>query len=76
MMKKTVLLASVDVSTRRKRRAAVSLAIDLLERIRIAEQKYLDRIPLNLHGSVAYAAAEDTVDTLIAAIVTLLRAFE
>lgn len=76
MMKKNVLLSSVDVSTRRKRRGAVSLAIDLLEKIRFAEQKYLDRIPLNFHGSTAYVAAEDTVYNLIMTIVILSDAFE
>ena len=72
-MRKSALLASVDLSTLRKRRAAASLAIDLLEQIRFAEQEYFDRIPLNLHGSSAYAAADDTIDNLIAAIINLLR---
>ena len=76
-MRKSALLASVDLSTRRKRMAAASLAIDLLEQIRFAEQEYLDRIQLNLHGSSAYAAAaDDTIDNLIAAIINLLRIFQ
>ena|GEM_PF-3011008 len=75
-MKIKHLIKSVDVSTRRKRRTATSLAIDLLEKIRFAEEKYLERIPCNLKNSVAYETAEDTVDTLVSAIVTLLSAYD
>ena len=75
MMKKSDLLASIDVSTRRKRKAAASLAFDLLQRICYAEKEYLKRIPLHLHGSDAYNAADYTVETLTAALVTLCDAF-
>ena len=75
-MKSIPIIASVDVSSRRKRRAATALAIGLLGKIHLAEEDYLSRIPLNLHGSAAYAAAEDTIDSLIDAILTLDCAFD
>jgi len=55
------MIASVDLSTRRKRRYAVSLAITLFERIRAAEAAYMERIPPNLHNSDAY----DTTDFVL-----------
>ena len=76
MIKKSVLLASIDVSTRRKRKAATHFVIDLLMIIRFAEQEYFDRIPPHLHGSADHTASEDTIDTLIAATVALSEAFQ
>ena len=75
-MKSSSIVAAIDVSTRRKRRAATALAIDLLGKIHLAEEDYVSRIPLNLHGSDAYAAAEDTIDSLIDAILILDCAFD
>ena len=75
-MKIKPLIKSVDVSTRHKRKVATLLAIELLEQIRFAEEKYLERIPCNLKNSCVYATAEDTVDILISAIVTLLSAYD
>ena len=75
IMKKSAFLDSIDVSTRRKRKAATCLACDLLQRIRHAEKEYLDRIPLHLHGSDAYTAADYTVDILTEVLVTLCDAF-
>jgi len=75
-MKSIPIIASVDVSTRRKRRAATALVIDLLEKIRSAEEEYQSRIPLNLQESGAYAAAEETIDSLIDATLTLSCAFD
>ena len=69
-------IKSIDLSTRRKRRAATAVALDLLESIRLAEESYLLRIPLNLQGGDAYTSAEDTVGYLIDAIVTLADAYE
>ena len=78
MKKKTweSFLDSVDVSTRGKRRKATMLAIDLLEKIRHAEERYLERIPPNLRSGSAYYDADYSVDTIIAAIIELLRAYE
>jgi hypothetical protein len=41
MTKNTTFLDSIDVSTRGKRRKAMSFAIDLLEKIRNAEERYI-----------------------------------
>ena len=72
---KSVLLASVYVSTRRKRRIATNLAINLLMKINWAEQEYLDRMPLYRHGSDAHTSADYTVEALTTALVTLCDAF-
>ena len=69
-------LDSVDVSTRGKRRKAMMFAIDLLEKIRHVEERYLERIPLNLRSGSAYFDADYSVDTIIAAIIELLRVYE
>jgi len=74
-MARTALLNSFDCSTRRKRRAAFRFALDLLERVRIAEEAYLGRIPENLQSGDAYAAADETVDILTDGIVFLSDAF-
>ena len=78
MKKKTweSFLDSVDVSTRGKRRKATMLAIDLLEKIRHAEERYLERIPPNLRSGSAYYDADYNVDTIIAVIIELLRVYE
>ena len=69
------LLDSVDVSTRGKRRRATALVISLLEKIRYAEEKYLERIPCNLQSSEAYFEADYSVDVIIETIICLLRAY-
>jgi len=58
------LLMSVDLSTRGKRRKMITLVIDLLKRIRSAEQALLERMPLNLHASDVYDTAEYAIDIL------------
>ena len=57
-------LDSVDVSTRGKRRKAMMFAIDLLEKIRHAEERYMERIPLNLRSGSAYFDANYSVNTI------------
>jgi hypothetical protein len=64
-----------DVSTREKRRKALSRVIDELETIRRAEESYAERVPLNLCGSEAYADVEYTLELLTDALVTLGDAF-
>jgi hypothetical protein len=64
-----------DVSTRGKRRKALAILIDDLERIRAAEEAYMDCIPLNLRESEACVNAEYTVDLLTDALITLGDAF-
>jgi hypothetical protein len=66
---------ALDISTRPKRRRAVSLIITLLSRIRQAESDYLERIPPNLTGGDAHAAADDSIDLVTDAIVNLMDAY-
>jgi hypothetical protein len=66
----------VDVSTRGKRRKAIWLTIELLEKIRHAEERYMQRIPLNLRSGTAYFEADYSVDTIIDAIIELMRAYD
>jgi len=75
MPKPVDLLESVDISTRPKRRRAVSLIIGLLERIRESEEMYLERVPLNLQDSEIAAAADDSVSYLVDAISSLSDAY-
>jgi hypothetical protein len=65
----------LDISSRPKRRRAVSFIISELERIRSAEETYMKRIPENMHGGDAYAAADDSVDSLADAVSSLLDAY-
>ena len=67
---------SIDLSTRRKRRAATKLASYLIGIIHHAEYQYLERIPPNLQGSAAYEAADETLDLLVEAINVLDSAFD
>jgi hypothetical protein len=75
IMKKSVSIASIDVSTRRKRRVATNLAINLLIKIRFAEQGYLAQMPPQLHGKAEHTAAENAIDALIAATIALSETF-
>lgn len=68
-------LGSVDISTRPKRRIAVSKIVRLLNLIYSEEEEYLNRIPLNLQGGNAYDAAEDSLSCLIDAIDSLSDAY-
>jgi len=58
----------VDLSSRGKRRKVATLIIGLLERIRAAEQSYIDRMPINLQQSDAYDTAESSICQLDEAI--------
>ncbi len=61
------VFGTMDISTRPKRRRAVSLIITQLD--------YLERIPQNMTGGDAYAAADESVDLLTDAIVYLMDAY-
>jgi len=54
----------VDVTSRRKRREILSIAVQLLEQIREAEEAYLERVPENFQSSEAYVATEEYVGFL------------
>ena len=75
MRKKPCPFEVTDISTRPQRRRAVSLVIAELEKIRMAEEAYLNRIPLNLQGGEAALSADDSVSYLIDAICTLSDAY-
>jgi hypothetical protein len=70
-----VITGSLDVSTRGKRRNAMSLVILMLEKIRNAEEEYMLRMPLNLQSGEAYAAADQSVDAIIEAVDYLSDAY-
>jgi hypothetical protein len=69
-------LDSIDVSTRRKRREAMVVAIELLEKIRHAEEQYMERTSLNLRSSGAYLEAGYNVDAIIDAVIGLWGALD
>lgn len=75
-MKTKVILGSIDVTSRRKRKAAVSIALHILEEVRIAEEAYLERVPLNLQGGDAYAITEEVIDILTDSIITLMSVYD
>ncbi|MDR0302937.1 MAG: hypothetical protein LBI04_11595 [Treponema sp.] len=68
-------LASLDLSTRGKRRKTIAFVIDLLEKIRLAEEGYMERMPLNLQDSDAYAAADFSVESISDAVLGLSDAY-
>ena len=65
----------LDISSRPKRRRAVSLIINELSRIRDLEESYRDRIPDNLADGDAAAAADDSIDLVSDAIIALQDAY-
>jgi len=69
------LVGELDLSTRAKRRMAVSRIVGTLSRIRDEEEAYAGRIPDNLQGGDASAAAEDSIDLLTDAIDALADAY-
>ncbi len=54
---------------------ALDLVLKELNKIRDAEEAYLERIPNNLTGSAAYNAADERVDILTDVIVSLMDIF-
>jgi hypothetical protein len=67
-MTKKDLLMSVDLSSRGKRRKAITLVIGLLMEIRAGEQTLMLQMPLNLQGSVVFETAEYAIDIIDEAI--------
>lgn len=73
---KPVSYAQPDVlSTRRLRRKLVNNLIDLLEKVKLAEEGYRDRIPENLRYSDRYEDADQSVEVLLEAIDILSDAY-
>jgi len=69
------IAAFLDLSTRKKRRKAIGLVIDILENIRVAEEQCMARMPYNLQGGKAFAAADYSIDIIIEAIAGLSDAY-
>ena len=69
------MLDSLDLSSRDKRRKAVGSVVEALEMVRVAEEANLERFPLNLQGSDAYATADESLDVVIDAICSLSDAY-
>jgi len=71
----TNLMATIDVSSRSKRRQATSLALGLLEHIRAAEEANIGRFPENFQDGHAFANAEESHEVVSDAIVALEYAY-
>jgi hypothetical protein len=69
------VFGALDISTRPKRRRAVSFIIKELGRIHHEEDSYMERMPLNLRDGDAYAAADYSLDMLIEAMSFLEDAY-
>ena len=65
----------IDLSSRANRRKTVALVIDLLERVRLAEDANIERFPDNLQNSDAFANAEFSLDVITDAIIALGDAY-
>lgn len=63
------------LATRPGRRKLLNSLICQLEGIKDAEEAYKDRIPENLHGSVNYDAAVQSIDEMEEALESLGRAY-
>jgi len=59
-----ILIASIDVSSREKRRQATSIAIGLLEHICAAEEANIGRFPENFQDGYAFAKAEESFEII------------
>jgi hypothetical protein len=70
------VIQPVDCSTRRKRRAALSSSIRLIEQISLGETAYRDNMPPNLMNSDAYDMADHYVSLLEEAIDALRSVYD
>jgi len=75
-MKNTSRPGFFDVSTRRKRRQALAFILFNLDEIRIAEQTYFKRIPVNFQSGDVYEATENAIDSLVEAIDILSSVYD
>lgn len=65
----------VNYAVRSNRRKATAAIVGELEKIRDAEEKYMQNMPINLQNSSRYEAAEQTVEALDESIGILGEAF-
>jgi hypothetical protein len=70
------VIDSIDISTRPKRRKAVSMIIPFVSNIYQQEFEYLGRIPQNMRSGGAYAAADYSLDMLGEAMSFLIAAYD
>jgi nicotinic acid phosphoribosyltransferase len=63
--------SKTDYSTRRKRKAAIKAIVGQLAKIKEGEERYCERIPENLQGSMISERAEELVAALEEAIAIL-----
>ena len=68
-------LGFIDISTRPNRRKAVSRIVGILGMIHAEEEAYMNRMPLNFHGSRPYGSADDSLYYLVNAIFALEEAY-
>lgn len=73
--KPSIALGALGIPAGPKRRRAASLMLNALERAQAEEGACLNRIPFNMHGGKARAAADDSPYCLYNAIATLLEAY-
>ena len=66
---------SFDVSTRRKRRIVMAFIIDMLARMKSAEEAFIDNVPENLKEGVAVLNADMSIDCILEAIDILNDAY-
>jgi len=71
----TILIASIDVSSRAKRRQAALIALGLLEHIRAAEEANIGRFPENFQDGNAFYNAEESHEAVYDAMVALECAY-
>jgi hypothetical protein len=74
-MKDPATVAGGHTDRRRQRKAAVRRIVSLLEKIRDAEESYLDSMPENLKGCPMAEAAGEAAERLAAAIEELSGAY-
>lgn len=61
---KTTQKRKPENTTRRQRRKSVTSIIKQLENVKEAEERYLDAIPNNLHGSIVFETTDQIVSML------------
>jgi hypothetical protein len=74
-MKKAITAVN-DFSTRRKRRVALSSIISALGQISLAEETYINNMPINLQNSEAYETTEYYISLLEEAIDSLRSVYD
>jgi len=69
-------LDSIDVSTHNRRREAMALAIELLDKIRHAEERHMEMNPPNMQLGWDHLEAKYNIDAIIDATTSLTNVLE